>query len=212
MPCQVFIASIAILNDVNLLCREAEMFKRIKTAGLLVISLFTVFAGNAEAHYIYVGGEYIYHSVGCQVTIGSIPNPPDPLAVSCVVTTATVETLCPDQSIISLPIQLSLSSQLQVPAGQTQVEVTVSDNPLLDPLVNNACGGATPLNALIRGFASVVTISKCSGPGCPVQLVTSTAASTCTLPPQYDLLNYPLNLPPDGTTFNCSSPIVVHLF
>lgn len=188
------------------------MFKQIKTAGLLSMGLFALFAGKADAHYMYIGGEYYYHSVGCEAIIGSIPNPPDPLSVGCVVTTATVETLCPDHSIVSLPIQLSLSAQLQVPPGQSQVEVTVSDNPLLDPLVNTACGGAAPLDALIRSFASVVTISKCSSLGCLVQLVTSTAASTCNLPAQYDLLNYPLNLPPDGITFNCSSPIVVHLF
>ena len=188
------------------------MFKGINTAGLLGIGLLAGLASNAEAHYIYVDGEYIYHSVGCQATIGSIPAQPDPLVVGCVVTTGTVETLCPDHSIISLPIQLSLSNQVQIPPGQTQVEVVVSDNPLLDPDVNNACGGATPLDALIRSFASVVTISKCSGPGCTVQLVTSTAASSCSLPTQYDLLNYPLSIPPDGTLFTCSSPIVVHSF
>lgn len=189
------------------------MPKRFKAAGLLGIFLpLLVVPTISEAHYIYVGGEYYYHSVGCQATIGSLPVHPDPLSVGCVVTTATVDTLCPDLSIVSLPIQLSLGAQVQIPPGQTSVEVLVSDNPLLDPLVNTACAGATPLDALIRSFTSVVTIAKCSGPNCEVQLVTSTAASSCTLPVQYDLLNYPLNLPPDGATFTCSSPIVAHIF
>ena len=187
------------------------MFKRIKTIGLTLVALLAMLGTKAEAHYMYAGGDWYYHSVGCQATIGSLLNPPDPLAVQCVVTTALVETLCSDLSIVSLPIQVSLSAQVQIPPGQTQVEVLVSDSPLLNPTVNNACGSLVPIDVLIRNFASVVTISKCVGLGCLVQLVTSTAAATCTLPAGYNLVNYPANLPPDGTPFTCTNPVIVHV-
>jgi hypothetical protein len=190
---------------------EADMFKRVKTIGLLGVALLAMLGTKTEAHYMYVGGDWVYHSVGCQVTIGSLASPPDPLAVGCLVVTAQVETLCPDQSIVSLPLQLNLSALVQILAGQTQVEVPVSDNPLLDPTVNTACGGVTPIDALIRNFASTVTISKCFGSGCLVKLVTSTAVTTCTLPALYDLLSYPAHLPPDGTAFTCASPIITHV-
>jgi hypothetical protein len=187
------------------------MFKRVKLSGLLGVALLAMLGTKAEAHYMYVDGEYYYHSVGCQVTIGSLASPPDPLAVGCLVVTAQVETLCPDLSIVKLPIQLNLSNQVLIPPGQTQVEAIVSDSPLLDPTVNNACGGVAPIAALIRNFVGTVTISKCSGLGCLVKLMTSTAVSTCTLSASYDLVNYPAHLPPDGTPFTCASPIVTHV-
>jgi hypothetical protein len=190
---------------------EVDMFKRVKLSGLLGVALLAMLGTKAEAHYMYVDGEYYYHSVGCQVTIGSLASPPDPLACGCLVVTAQVETLCPDLSIVSLPIQLNLSNQVLIPPGQTQVEVPVSDKPLLDPAVNTACGGVAPIAALIRNFASTVTISKCFGLGCLVKLVTSTAVTTCTLPALYDLVNYPANLPPDGAPFTCASPIIAHV-
>lgn len=188
------------------------MFKRIKTIGLILVALLAMLGTKAEAHYMYVNGEYYYHSVGCQATIGSLSNPPDPLAVQCVVTTAQVETLCQDLSIVSLPIQLSLSAQVQIPPGQTQVEVLVSDSPLLNPAVNNTCGNLAPIAALIRNMASTVTISQCVGSDCSVRLVTSTAQAQCALPAGYNLSNYPANLPPDGTPFTCTAPVTVHVF
>lgn len=187
------------------------MSKSLKMLGLLGVTLLAMLGTQSEAHYMYVRGDYYYHSVGCDVTIGSLASPPDPVAVQCLVVTAQVETLCPDLSIVNLPLQLNLSAQTQLSAGQTRVEVIVSDSPLLDPTANSACGGVTPTAALIRSFASTVTISKCSGLGCAVKLVTSTAATTCTLPATFDLTSYPANLPPDGTAFTCSSPIIVHV-
>ncbi len=187
------------------------MIKRVTKIGLLGIALLAMFGTKAEAHYMYAHGDWVYHSVGCQVTIGSLATPPDPLVVNCLVVTAMVESLCPDQSIVSLALQVNLVAQVQTTPGQTQVEVPVSDSPLLNPGLNNACGSVAPVAVLIRNMASTVTISKCVGVGCLVQLVTSTAVATCTLPPGYSLANYPANVPPDGTPFTCTTPVVVHV-
>lgn len=190
------------------------MFKRIKTIGLTLGGLLAMLGTQAEAHYVYMHGDYYYHSVGCEATIGSLPNPPDPLVVGCVVATVQVETLCPDLSIVSLPLQVSLTNQVQIPPGQTEVEVPVSDDPLLSLDLNDACGALAPIAALIRNFAPTVTISKCAGllgNPCSVLLVTSTATSLCALPSQYNLDNYPENLPPAGTPFTCTNPLIVHV-
>lgn len=187
------------------------MFKRVTKIGLLGVALLAMFGTKAEAHYMYAHGDWVYHSVGCQVTIGSIPSSPVSTVVHCLVVTAMVESLCPDESIVSSALQLNLSSQVQTTSGQTYVEVPVSDSPLLNHALNNACGSDDPDAALIRTMASTVTISKCVGLGCAVQLVTSTAVATCTLPSGYSLVNYPANIPPDGTPFTCTSPVVVHV-
>lgn len=189
------------------------MFNKVKIIGLTVVGLLAMLGTQAEASYTYVNGQWVYHSVGCQVTIGSLPNPPDPLAVGCVVTTAQVDALCPNLSIVSLPIQVSLSAQQLLDPGVTQVEVVVSDSPLLNyGNIVNACGGSAATAALIRNMVSTVTI-QCIGPSasCPAPLLTtSTAAATCTLPTQFNLNNYPNNLPPNGTPFNCTITSIVN--
>jgi hypothetical protein len=143
------------------------MFKRVKTIGLLDFGLLAMLGTKAEAHYMYVNGKWVYHSVGCQATIGSLSDPPDPLAVECVVNTAVVETLCPDLSIVSLPIQVSLVAQVLIAPGQAQTEVIVPDAPLLDVNLNPSCGNSTLTAVLIRNMASKIQcISVCrSGRG-----------------------------------------------
>lgn len=189
------------------------MFNKVKTIGFLSVGLLVMLLGTkAEAHYVYASGTYYYHSVGCEATIGSLSNPPDPLIVECVVTAVRVDARCPDLSIVSLPIQVSLTAQVQIVPGQTQVEVIVPDTSLL----NNgniiiACGG-TPNAVLIRDMVSTVTI-QCVGPSasCPAPLVTTgTATATCTLP--YDFGDYPPPITPPFWEFNCTPPVVTHIY
>ena len=190
------------------------MFKSVKTIAL--VGLLAMLGTKAEAHYMYYDGRYYYHSVGCEVTIGDLPSSPDPVAVHCLVATLKLETLCPDESIVSSLLQVNLSAQELLDAGETQVEVLVSDSPLLNPNINNACGSSTPTDILIRKMASTVTISQCAslvGHPCSVLVTTSTAATTCELSEDYDLEDYPNNLPPDGTEFSCTDPpTIVHVF
>jgi hypothetical protein len=199
--------------------REDVMFKRVKTIGLLGIGLLAMLGTKAEAHYMYVNGKWVYHSIGCQATIGSLSDPPDRLVVECVVDTAVVETLCPDMSIVSLPIQVRLVAQVLITPGQAQVEevkveVIVSDAPLLNVNLNPSCGDSTPTDVLIRNMDSTISIFQCAGPvgdPCSVRLLTSIAAAQCELPAKFKLDNYPKNLPPDGTRYTCTYPVIEHV-
>jgi hypothetical protein len=49
--------------------REDVMFKRVKTIGLLGIGLLAMLGTKAEAHYMYVNGKWVYHSIGCQADL-----------------------------------------------------------------------------------------------------------------------------------------------
>lgn len=187
------------------------MFNRVKTICVLGVGLLAMLLGTtAEAHYMYVRGKYYYHSVGCEVTIGSVPVHPDPLEVKCQVDATQVELLCPGNVTEILNFgnsPLRLVADVQIPPGQTQVEVFVDDSPLL-----MSCSGSQPsLNALIRNMVSTVTISKCAslvGDPCSVRLVTSTAVAGCGLPAEFNFDN----LPPDNTEYTCTVPIKVHVY
>ncbi len=191
------------------------MFNRVKTICVLGVGLLAMLLGTtAEAHYTYVRGKYYYHSVGCDATIGSLPVHPDPLEVKCQVDATRVELLCPGNvpEILNFEISpLRLVADVQIPPGQTQVEVLVDDSPLL-----MSCSGSQPsFNALVRNMISMVTISKCAslvGHPCLVRLVTGTAIAQCELPAQFNFDNYPENLPPDGTQYTCTDPIKVHVY
>ena len=187
------------------------MSKTVKTIGLLGLTLLAMLGTTAEAHYTYARGTYYDHSVGCDVTIGSVPYPPDRLEVKCQVHATQVELLCPGNvteilNLVNSPLRLV--ADVQIDPGQTQVEVFVDDSPLL----LMSCSGSQPsLNALIRNMVSTVTISKCAslfGNPCSVRLVTSTAVAGCGLPADFNFDN----LPPDYTEYTCTVPIKVHVF
>ena len=172
------------------------MFKRVKTIGLLGVGLLTMLGTKAEAHYMYVNGKWVWHSVGCPVTIGDIPSSPDPGIVICDVNTVQVEAECPDGSITQpLSIQVSLTAQEQLDPGQSYVEVIVDDEPLrFHSTIISACGSYAS-DVLIRNMTSTVTI-QCVGsigdPTCSAPLLTtSTAVATCELPAQCTLNNCP---------------------
>jgi hypothetical protein len=204
---------------------EVIMFSRIQMVGFLGAGLIALLGTKADAHYMYASGRYIYHSVGCIAEIEAVPNPAvSPAVVECIVVTAVVETLCQDASgnryPVIAPLQVSLSAQASivpanVTAGLAEVEVVVPDSPLLNVNLNLSCTSATPIAVLIRNMAPTVTVFRCvgsiAGP-CAVRLMTSTATALCELPAQYSLDNYPANLPPDGTPFACTDPLIVHPF
>lgn len=178
------------------------MFKRIKTIGLTLVGLLAMLGTKAEAHYMYAGGDWYYHSVGCQATIGDLPTNPDPLRVTCTLDVLQVELLCPDMTTVSLNFNLGeiiLKDYIDIPAGQTEAEVLVDD----DSLLNLAGCTGEPIHALIRNMASTVTISV-------PPLVTSTATATCTLPDEYSIFEY--NSPLfDPWVFDCTDPIIAHV-
>jgi len=198
---------------------EAIMFNRVKTIGLLGVGLLAMLATKAEAHYMYARGNYYYHSVGCEATIGSVPVPSDRLEVKCRLVTVTedpitgevlppVEVLCQDQSIVTLPDPVSLVVQVITDPGETHVEVIISNSPF-----KYLCGGNDPTAVLIHNFSSTITISKCTGSlldPCSLLLETSIATTPrCMLPTEgnYDIHN----LPPGGTQYDCEAPLIVHV-
>lgn len=197
--------------------RMSKRVKRVMT--VMMVGLVAILGTKAEAHYMYVSGKYYYHSVGCEVTIGSVPVHPDPVEVKCQLITITqdpitgqilppVEVLCQNQNIITLPNPVSLVAQVLTDPGETHVEVIVSSSPFLQHL----CDGSDPTAVLIHNFASTITISKCVGlfaNPCSVLLPTSTATTLrCMLPTEenYDIYN----LPDDGTPYTCSVPVSAH--
>jgi hypothetical protein len=201
------------------------MSKTVKTIGLLGLALLAMLGTKAEAHYIYVNGRWIYHSVGCIAELESVLNPATvPSSVECVVNTGLVETLCQGPNglvhTVSLPIQVTLVSKALIAPGDVtgpglaEVEVIVPDAPLLNVNLNPACVNSTPIAVLIHNMASTITVFRCVGlvaDPCLVRLVTSTAEAQCELPAQFNLENYPANLPPDGTPFTCTDLISAHV-
>ncbi len=201
------------------------MFQRIATAGLLSVGVFIIMLGPmAEAHYMYARGRWVHHSVGCIAEIEDVPNPGTvPASVECVVNTAQVETLCEGLSgllntvISTIPISLDARNPIvpdDVTGRTAEVEVIVPDEPLLDVDINPVCVNSTPTDVLIRDMTSTVTIFECAGPAaepCSVRLVASTATAQCELPAQFNLDSYPANLPPEGTPYICTNPVVEHL-
>lgn len=201
------------------------MFKSAKAIGISGVVLLVMLIAEADAHYMYASGRWVYHSVGCIAEVESVSNPSTtPAVVECAVSTTLVETLCQDASgyvyPVTLPLQVGLSAAVpiaveHVSEGLAEVEVVVPDAPLLDINVNLACVGATPIDVMVRNMASTVTVSRCVGSilgPCEVRLVTSTAEAVCELPPQFNFSNYPENLPPEGTPYSCTEPLVVHVF
>ena len=189
------------------------MSKTVKTIGLLGLALLAMLGTTAEAHYTYARGTYYYHSVGCDVTIGSVAYPPDRLEVKCQVDATQVELLCPGNVTQILNFgnsQLRLVADAQLDPGETRVEVDVDDSPLLDsPLLMTCDGSQPPLNVLIHSMVAKVTISKCASlVECLVPLVTETAVTGCVLPAQFNFDN----LPPDYTEYTCTAPFKVHVY
>ena len=134
------------------------MFKRVKTLGLLGVGLLAMLGTKTEAHYILVNGKWVYHIVGYQVKIGSLPTNPDPLRVTCTLNVLQVELLCPNLQSVRLNFTLGeiiLNDFINIPAGQTEAEVLVDD----DSLLNLAGCTGEPIHALIRNMVSTVTVS-----------------------------------------------------
>jgi hypothetical protein len=204
---------------------EVIMFNRLKMIGLTLVGVLAILSGTrAEAHYMYVNGRYYYHSVGCEAAIASTEA--DPWTVDCAVATTLVETLCQRSGSfvyppVLSPIQLHLVAQGPIaPNSSLQLEAIVSDAPLLNVNLNLACSiystplaVATPAVVLIHNLTSVLNVYQCTSSSCSGEdrTLTSTASTSCTLPLQFNLQNYPANLPPVGTEYNCLSPQAFHV-
>ena len=71
------------------------MIKRILAVGLLSIVVLATLGVEAQAHYTYVKGKLVYHSLECEEVLKGVKNPDtNPSRVDCIVVSNVVETLC----------------------------------------------------------------------------------------------------------------------
>jgi hypothetical protein len=206
------------------------MLKRFVMIGLLGISVIGMLR-TAEAHYIPTLSGWAWHSVECIVDLKSVPSPTThPALTECVVNTALVEVLCrnpashevaPGRSARRVTLvtqeQLEEGNITNKKKGLAHVEVTVSDEPLLNPefCVNR---NWIPIDVLIREMAAEINTYECTGPagnecGDGFLNLASTVTANCVLPAEINFDDYPDNLPPEGTDvqYECTNKVTEHV-
>jgi hypothetical protein len=190
------------------------------TIKLAVFMIILVQAGNASAIYTYVNGRWIVGSVVCDALLKSVPNPDvKPGQIECVASTALIDVLCknptgkqvlPGQSAIQQVLvgqkQIDQGDITDKVKGKAEVKVELSDDPLLKPefCVNT---NWTPIDVLVRVFTGTMNAYSCTGPSsdpCSEKVLENTRKMNCALPASYGFDNYPANVPPAGTPYDCS--------
>jgi hypothetical protein len=194
------------------------MFKRVFVAGLLASTMATIFATSAEAHYIYVSGRLLYHSLVCSEDLKGVANPDtNPALTECIAEVAVVETLCenPTNHQISpgrSATQVVLVGEDQLDQsnitgkGKARVEVLIEDDSLLNPefCVNP---NWNPIVALARDVTIRLNNYECKDDACTDTVLATTAVLHCVLPPQYTVQN----LPVQGTPYQCTQVSSTHV-
>jgi hypothetical protein len=201
------------------------MFKRVLMFGLLSVSLVALLETGAEAHYLgYIAGIH-YSSINCTVSLKQVPSlDAHPAETECTVTTGSIEILCknPKGNLVAGESATPVTLVAQAPVEQTVAEkkkgkahvaVHIDDTPLLDP---QFCVNPNwiPVAVLTRSLTSEIKTYACVGPDtdpCSVRELASTVDQQCELPAQYNFNNYPNNLPPIGTPYDCPIQTFVHV-
>ena len=193
----------------------------LKTAiKLVVFTAIIAQSGNASAIYTYVNGRWIVGSVVCDALLKSVPNPDvKPGQIECVASTALIDVLCENPTSKQIApgqsaIQQVLVGQKQIDQGditdkvkgKAAVKVELSDDPLLKP---EFCVNPNwiPIDVLVRVFTGTMNAYECTGPSsdpCSEKTLANTLIMNCALPASYSFENYPANVPPAGTAYDCS--------
>lgn len=196
----------------------------LKTAiKLAVFMVVLAQAVNASAHYTIVAGKLFYHSLQCDAVLKSVPNPDaHPGEVECAASTSLIEVLCqnpagsdvlPGQSATQVVIvgedQIDQDDITDKKKGKANVSVVLPDDSLLKP---EFCVNPNwdPIDVIVRATSATFKAYKCEGPDedpCSEKILTSTLETNCVLPAGYDFDN----LPPLGTPYECSEPVIVHV-
>lgn len=198
-----------------------------KIISKLAVGLVSVWSLSASAHYTIIAGKMVYHSLQCDAVLKSVPNPDaHPGELECVASTALIEVLCenptnhqvaPGQSATQVVLvgekQIDQSDITDKVRGKANVSVVLPDDSLLKPefCVNS---NWNPIDVIVRATSATLKAYKCEGPDadpCSEKILTSTLEMNCALPAGYGFDNYPLNLPPPGTPYECSQPVIVHV-
>jgi hypothetical protein len=96
------------------------MSRRVGIVALVTVALIAVAAVDADAHYTYVSGKLVYHSLTCEEVLKGVKNPDtNPSRVDCIVTSTLVETLCVNPNFHD------------VQPGESATQVTVFGSELL---------------------------------------------------------------------------------
>jgi hypothetical protein len=193
------------------------MPKTVKRAmRVIMIGLVAMLGANAEAHYYMVAGKYKYCSLDCAVDLREVPDPISKSAqVRCEATAKSVEILCPDQSLVQLPVNWVLVGQGSIDQstwknGKAHVEVRL---PIpLDELPSGLCeGGWTPT----QGDVKILKMPKAEIRVCPelADLVGPDLPDLCPIVAStYTFRDCKIpSGTPRGTIYRCEEQEIVHI-
>lgn len=190
----------------------------------LVVGMLALCSMSAQAHYLVTStGKLVYHSIGCETVLKSVPNPTaKPGLVECVASTAAIELLCrnpannsvnPGRSAIQAVLVASeriLESDIdKKEKGRAIVDVVIGDEALLNP---KYCVNPNwiPEQVLIRTVSVRINAYACTGDSldpCSTRVLASHLEKTCILPTEYDFDNPPIS---GVTEYQCTEPVIVH--
>lgn len=180
----------------------------------MMIGLVALLGAKAEAHYVYVSGQYKYCSICVDAKLkgeeDSINLTTHTEELEFLLTTELVEILCPDgrivsssdlfQFVVKKPIgKDDITTQVNGQGGPlttAEVRACVSDTALLE---NSVFCGVKPKDVLIREMRAEITTSACYILNIPQCDTVDTFVTDCILPAEYDLNHRP----PSGTLFEC---------
>lgn len=194
------------------------MLKRVLIIGLLLSVAAAMLGTRAEAHYIYVSGRLIKHSLLCSLDLKGVANPAtNPALSECVIEVHLLDILCRNpqnnnthpgraatQTVLIAEDQIDQSDITG--KGKAHVEILVEDDPLLNP---EFCVNPNwiPIEVLVREATVHLNTFTCTDDACSTKVLASTAQLDCVLPSEFNLEN----LPPVGTPYQCTQTSSQHL-
>jgi hypothetical protein len=177
------------------------MFKRAMRV-VMMIGLVALLGAKAEAHYVYVSGNYKYCSICVDAKLKGEEDSINPTThteeLEFLLTTELVEILCPDGRIVfssdlfQFVVKKTIGKDditIQVngqngPLTTAEVKACVSDTALL---LNSVFCGVKPKAVLIRQMRAEITTSACY----ILCDTVDTFVTDCILPAKYNLNNPP---------------------
>lgn len=201
------------------------MLRRFVVIVVLLGCVGAVVIPRADAHYIYVSGRLVYHSLGCEWALKGVPNTlSKPAVTECRSVITLVDTLCENpQNRSVVPGQAATQTVLvgQEPftegnltgKGKATVSVSIADDAVLAALQDVPGVCVNPnwhlVAALVREVTVDLSVYECTNEACSTNtgVLASTATLDCSLPEGFSILLPP----PDGTEYECTTISSVHV-